>query len=139
MWRPIGRRTFFNSNMRTYFRSIAKPLVFFFMVTFVSMSMAMASYICPQLSPPGTMAMAMPDGVPCAEMDKAQPVLCAQSQAGEEVAVELPTALSLTVPGKGFIVPAPSLVVPLVISHIAFDELAAPEAPPYLHTRRLRI
>ena len=139
MWWPIGRRDFFNNNMRTYFRSIARPVVFFFMVTFVSMSMAMASYICPQLSPPVTMAMAMPDGVPCAEMDKEQAVLCAQSQAGDDVALELPTALSLTVPGNGFIVPAPLLVIPLVIAHVAFDELAAPEAPPYLHTRRLRI
>lgn len=127
--------------MRTYFRSIANPVVFLLMVAFMTMGMAMAAYICPQAASPVTMAMAMemPEGVPCAEMDREQPVLCAQSQAGDEVALELPSALSVTVPAHGFIVPAPLPIIPSVIAHVAFDELPAPGYPPYLHTRRLRI
>lgn len=125
--------------MRTYFRSIAKPVVFLLMVVFLSMGMAMAAYICPQPLAPVAVAMEMPEGVPCPEMDKEQPVLCAQSQAGDDVALELPSALSVTAPTPGFIAPAPVLLIPEVIAHVASSAPSAPESPPYLHTRRLRI
>ena len=59
--------------MRASLRSIANQVVLLLMVTFVSMSMAMAAYICPQTPPPVAVVMEMPEGVPCAEMDREQP------------------------------------------------------------------
>ena len=120
-------------------RSIANQVVLLLMVTLVSMSMAMAAYICPQTPPPVAVAMEMPEGVPCADMDREQPTLCQQSQAGDDFALELPSALSVTVRERGFVLPAPPLSVPAVISHIAFHEPSASRSPPYLNTRRLRI
>ncbi len=125
--------------MRASLRSIANQVVLLLMVTLVTMSMAMAAYICPQPAAPVIVAMEMPEGVPCAEMDREQPTLCQQAQAGDDVALELPSALSLTVPARGFILPAPPLTIPSVISHIAFEDSFASRSPPYLHTRRLRI
>lgn len=125
--------------MRAYFRSIAKHVVFVLVVAILSTGMAMAAYICPQLPEP-MLSMEMPDGVPCAEMDKDQPVLCAQAQAGEDLALELATTLSATVPEHGFMLPAPILHIPPVIAHTTSDALSPPGSlPPYLNTGRLRI
>lgn len=125
--------------MRASLRSIANQVVFLLMVTFVSMSMAMAEYICPQTPPPVAVVMEMPEGVPCAEMDREQPTLCQEAQTADDHALELPSALTVTEPERGFVLPAPPLSVPAIITHIAFDEPSASRSPPYLDTLRLRI
>jgi hypothetical protein len=83
----------------TFFRLIASALL----MTFLSSGVAMATYACPELLMP-----AMPDLVkelPCAEMDKANPVHCALFQSGDAVALDRvaaepavtpPTTVSIT-------------------------------------------
>lgn len=139
VWRLVGRLFEWYPLMRASLRSIANQVVILLMVTFMSMSMAMAAYICPQTPTPVPVAMEMPEGVPCAEMDREQPTLCQQSQAGDDLVLDLPSTLSVTEPERGFVLPAPPLAIPSVISHIAFDAPAASRSSPYLNTRRLRI
>jgi hypothetical protein len=100
----------------------------------------MAGYVCPQLAPAPAEEMVM-DGMPCAEMDKEKPVLCAEKQSGAQLALEhLPTTPSLPPFTASFVIPVSMPVIPPVLAAMRGD--VPPESgtdPPYLRTLRLRI
>lgn len=99
----------------------------------------MATYACPELLMP-----AMPDMVkelPCAEMDKANPVHCALFQSGDEVALDRVAAeLAVTPPTTASITLMFTSMPPLYRAGPRPHILEIPGSdPPYLSTRRLRI
>lgn len=100
----------------------------------------MAAYACPQLAPAPSEEMVM-EGMPCAEMDKQEPVLCAQEQSGVQLALEHPA--KTPAPGPltiTSVMPAPSPVVPPVLAAVQGEPPLEPgTGPPYLRTLRLRI
>ena len=113
-------------------------------MTVLTSGMAMAAYMCPQLTPAPVEEMVMemaPNAVPCAEMDKVRPVHCAEFQSGAQLALEhLAAPPPLTPVFAAFVIPAPVLAVPVSLSVVQGD--APHEAgvdPPYLRTLRLRI
>ena len=108
-------------------------------MTILTSGIAMAAYVCPELSKP-PMAEMM-EGMPCAEMDTEKPVHCAEFQAGEEFALEqLAAAPSVAPPVAIFAMPAPAPAALPAHSAFRFDTPPAPGSdPPYLRTLRLRI
>ncbi|WP_234483761.1 hypothetical protein [Noviherbaspirillum pedocola] len=101
---------------------------------------AMAAYACPRLTPAPVEEMAMA-GMPCAEMDKKEPVLCAEQQIGVQLALEhLATTPALGPLATTSVMPAPLSVVPLVLAAKKGNiPLSSGTDPPYLQTLRLRI
>lgn len=99
----------------------------------------MAAYACPKIVQVPVQA-AMVD-MPCAEMDKAKPVHCAEFQAGDELALEhLAAAPILTQLTISSVMPAIAPAVPSL--HTSFWSAVPPDPgidPPYLRTQRLRI
>jgi hypothetical protein len=124
--------------MRQSFSSFVRLLAGLLVLSVLSYGMAMAAYACPQLAPAAAMVM---DGAPCAEMDKQEPVLCAEHQSGLQLALEhLPAAPPLGPMTVTSVRPAPLPAAPPVPA--AARGAAPPEPgtdPPYLRTRRLRI
>lgn len=83
----------------------------------------------------------MMKGMPCAEMDKSQPVQCAENQTGEKLALDnLAAAPTLTPLTFSFVIPVLAPAVPSVQASFWPDvPLESGADPPYLQTRRLRI
>lgn len=109
-------------------------------MTVLTYGIAMAAYACPQLAPAPAVEVAM-EGMPCAEMDKKEPVLCAEEQSGVQLALEqIATTPVLGPLSITSVMPAPSPLVPPVLAiaqgNIPIDSGAD---PPYLRTLRLRI
>lgn len=109
-------------------------------MTVVTYGIAMAAYACPQLAQAPAVEIAM-EGMPCAEMDKKEPVLCAEDQSGAQLALEHLT----TTPALGpltitSVMPAPSPVVPPVLAAAEGNiPIESGTDPPYFRTLRLRI
>jgi hypothetical protein len=125
--------------MRTlpsFFRFIA----FFLILTVVSSGMAMASYICPQVTVISN-KQTMMDGMPCADMDKEKPVHCAQYQSGAQLALEHLAETPACVPAPIIaVVPVRWSVAHVVPVPVRADiPLDMGTGPPYLRTQRLRI
>jgi hypothetical protein len=100
---------------------------------------AMAAYACPEI-----IQVPMPEmmeGMPCAEMDRAKPVHCAEYQAGEKLALEhLTAAPTLTPPIVSFVIPVLAPAIPTALASLWPDAPFESGAdPPYLRTQRLRI
>ena len=113
-------------------------------MTVLTSGMAMAAYMCPQLTPAPVEEMVMeiaPNAVPCAEMDKVKPVHCAEFQSGAQLALEhLAATPALTPVFAAFVIPAPAPAVLVVRATVQGDiPLEAGADPPYLRTHRLRI
>jgi hypothetical protein len=108
-------------------------------MTVLTSGIAMAAYLCPELTKASMSEMM--DGMPCAEMDKEKPVHCAEYRAGDELALEyLAAAPSLTPPTISFVIPVIAPVVPPAVTSFWPDVPSNPGAdPPYLRTQRLRI
>jgi hypothetical protein len=109
-------------------------------MTVLTNGVAMAAYACPRLAPAPVEKMVM-EGMPCAEMDKKEPVLCAEQQTGVQLALEhlatTPAPGPLTITS---VMPAPLPVVPPVLAATQGNTpLASGTDPPYLQTLRLRI
>jgi uncharacterized membrane protein YczE len=124
--------------MRTlpsFFRFIA----IFLMLTIVSSGMAMASYVCPQLSAVSNERMMV--GMPCAGMDKEKPVHCAQSHSSAQLALEHLAETPVFVPATVFtVLPVQPIVADVVPVPVGADIPPDQGAdPPYLRTQRLRI
>jgi hypothetical protein len=126
--------------MRHPFPSFCRLIACFLVMTVLTYGIAMAAYACPQLAAAPVEEMAM-EGMPCAEMDKEEPVLCAEEQSGVRLALEhvattpVPGPLTIT-----SVMPAPSPVVPSVPVAVQGDVPLEPgTGPPYLRTLRLRI
>src|SRR5205809_4804178 len=90
--------------------------------------LALANYLCPALAPQQDMATMMAAGVPCEEIDKAQPALCHQHvtdlgqvlQAAQVLSPSLPALIQVLV------------VAPLLsgTEAIAIPRASTPEAQP---------
>lgn len=126
--------------MRHPFPSFCRLIACFLVMTVLTYGIAMAAYACPQLAPAPVEEMAM-EGMPCAEMDKKEPVLCAEEQSGIQLALE--HVATMPVPGPltiTSVMPAPSPADPSVLAVMRGN--VPPESgtgPPYLRTLRLRI
>lgn len=125
--------------MRRFFPSFCRLIASMLLMTFLTSGIAMAAYICPQLEKAPKPEMA--SDVPCSDMDKEQPVQCAEHQAGEKQALEhFASAPSLTPLTFSSVMPAAAPVVPFAPSALWSDFASDPASdPPYLRTQRLRI
>jgi hypothetical protein len=108
-------------------------------MTVLTSGIAMAAYVCPELSKAPMPEMM--ERMPCAEMDKEKPVHCAEYQAGDQLALEhLASVPALTPPTISFVIPVLAPVVPAVATSFSPGVLSDLGAdPPYLRTQRLRI
>lgn len=111
------------------------------MVSVLFSQMALASYVCPGIDTPETMAQAMAEGAPCDGMDTAQPVLCHQHAADASQSFEKVKAATPSLPAV-----VHALVVPVVllsdVQGLALQSAPEPHPPPdpvFLATRRLRV
>lgn len=126
--------------MRRSFSSFCRLIAAFMVMTVLTSGIAMAAYACPQLVPAPAVEVAM-KGMPCAEMDKEEPVLCAEQQSGIQLGLE---HLAKT-PGLGpiivtSIIPAPLPVVsPVLATPWGNVPLVSGTDPPYFRTLRFRI
>jgi len=132
--------TVYQHLMRTlpsFFRLIALLLT----LTIVSSGMAMASYVCPQLTAVSNERMMMMEGTPCADMDKEKPVHCVQYQSGAQLALEHLAETPAFVPATVLaVIPVQWSVAPVVPVPVRADiPLDLGTGPPYLRTQRLRI
>jgi hypothetical protein len=125
--------------MRRFFSSFCRLIACVLVMSVFTSGIAMAAYVCPELT-----KVSMPEmmeGMPCAEMDKEQPIHCAEYQSGAEFALEhLTAAPSLAPLTILFVIPVIAPVDPVVITAFRPEvplELGAD--PPYLRTQRLRI
>jgi hypothetical protein len=126
--------------MRHSVSSFCRLIASFLVMTVLTSGIAMAAYVCPQVTKAPAQEMAMGD-MPCAEMDKEKPVHCSEYQSGAQLALEhLAAAATLTPPTIAFVIPVLASIVPPVLTSFWCDvpsELGAD--PPYLRTQRLRI
>jgi hypothetical protein len=109
-------------------------------MTILTYGIAMAAYACPQFAPAPVEEVVM-EGMPCAEMDKKEPVLCAEDKAGSQLALEhlatTPVLGPLTITS---VMPAPSPSVPPFLAAAQGNvPVESGTDPPYLRTLRLRI
>ena len=126
--------------MRHPFPSLCRLIAWFLVMTVLTYGIAMAVYACPQLAP-APVDEAVTGGIPCAEMDKKEPVLCATQQSGAQLTLEhlatTPTLGPITVTS---VIPAPLPVVPPAVAAVRGSvPLETGTDPPYLRTLRLRI
>lgn len=126
--------------MHRTFSSFCRLIASFLVMTVLTYGIAMAAYACPRLAPAPVEEMAV-EGMPCTELDKKEPVLCAEQQSGVQLALEhLATTPSLGPLTISFVMPAPLPVAPSALAVTQGDTpLASGTDPPYLQTLRLRI
>ncbi len=114
----------------------------FVVMSLLFSQLAMASYSCPAIATPASMAQMMASGTPCDGMDAAQPALCHQQATGAPQSFE---AVKLPVASPPMIIQV--LRLPLVLDAaeaIAVPAADTPEARPppdplFLATLRLRV
>jgi hypothetical protein len=126
--------------MRRAFPSLFRLIACLLVMTVMNTGMAMAMYVCPQLTAQPAQARAMA-GMPCAGMDKEKPIQCAEYQSGAKVAHDYANAAPDLAPiSIAFIIPAVTPAMPLQLAS-AWTDLVPPAGsdPPYLRTQRLRI
>jgi hypothetical protein len=125
--------------MRHFVSSFFRLIACILAVTVLTSGIAMAAYVCPELTKPAMPEMM--EGMPCAEMDEENPVQCAKAQAGDELALEqLAAPPALTLSKISFVMPVMTPVVPLFLTVFWPDSPPDPGSdPPYLRTQRLRI
>lgn len=126
--------------MRQKLPSFFRFIAVFLVMTILTSGMAMAAYVCPQLTTT-TGQQTMMGGMPCAGMDKEKPVHCAQYQSGAQLALEHLAESPAFVPTTVFsVVPVQWLVANVVPVPVRADiPLDLGADPPYLRTQRLRI
>ena len=127
-------------SMRRSFPALFSCIALFLVMTIMTSSIAMASYLCPELiGKPAPMQMM--DGEPCAGMDSERPVHCAEFSADAKASVDhhkLGPALSPLSPASLLCIVAPvsTLAIPLPWLGYLPDPVTD---PPYLRTLRIRI
>jgi hypothetical protein len=126
--------------MRRTYLSFFRLLALFLVMTIMNSGMAMAAYVCPQLTTSPAQARMM-EGMPCSGMDKENPVQCGEYKSGAKASSDhlgAPPVLSAI--SVAFVFPVPTLFVPRDVPAVFSDILALPGAdPPYVQTQRLRI
>lgn len=126
--------------MSTSFTSLFRLIAALLVMTVLSSGITMAGYICPQLTNIAGQQQMM-SGMPCAGMDKENPVQCAQYQSGAQLALEHMSETPSFVPSTVLVVipeywPITHVVPVPIHADISVDQGAD---PPYLRTLRLRI
>jgi hypothetical protein len=126
--------------MRRTYQSFFRVIALFLVMTIMNSGMAMAAYVCPQLTTSPAQARMM-EGMPCAGMDKENPVQCGEYKSGAKASSDhLGTPPELVAISVGFVFPVPALFVPRDVEAVFSDIVALPgTAPPYVQTQRLRI
>jgi hypothetical protein len=126
--------------MRLAFPSLFRLLALFLALTVMNAGMAMAAYVCPQLTA-GQPQVRLMDNAPCIGMDLEKPVQCAEFKAGAKGTPDyLAAAPTLAPISFAFIIPTFQPLVPAVIdAPWAASAPADGSDPPYLQTLRLRI
>jgi len=116
--------------------------IVFVVLSLLFSQLALANYLCPALAPQQDMATMMAAGVPCEEIDKAQPALCHQHAADVGQVVQAAQVLSPSLPALIQVL----VVAPLLArtDAVAVPRASTPEAQPppdpiFLATLRLRV
>ena len=122
-------------------RALGRKTILFVVFSLLISQLALANYLCPAEAPPHGMAAMMAAGVPCDEMDPAQPALCHQHAADPGQVVQAAQVLSPSLPAVIQV-----LVIPPVLfaDAVAIPQASTPEAQPppdpiFLATLRLRV
>ena len=116
--------------------------IVFVVLSLLFSQLALANYLCPAEAPPQDMAAMMASGVPCDEIDKAQPALCHQHatdlgqvvQATQVLAPSLAAVIQVL-----FVVPLLSGTEAVAIPRASTPEAQPPPDPIFLATLRLRV
>lgn len=119
---------------------MSRLILFILVMTIMNSVMAMASYVCPQLSS-ATISKQMMEGMPCAGMDVEKPVHCAEFTAGAKASLEHLNAVPALAPPSfatlfRVLLLSPSPPVSLNWSQ---DVSEPTDDPPYRRTLRIRI
>ena len=128
-------------HMFTRRRLLSRKIVAFVVLSLLFSQLALASYLCPAEAPPRDMAAMMAAGVPCEEIDRAQPALCHQHAADPGQVVQAAQVLAPSLP---IVVQVLWLPVVLSADAVAVPRASTPEAQPppdpiFLATLRLRV
>ena len=121
---------------------LGRKTIPFVIVSLLLSQLALANYLCPAEVPSPAMASMMAAGVPCEEMDEAQPTLCHQHAAEPGLVVQPAQVVSPSLP-----MVVQVLVIPTVLAAgdaVAVPRASTPEAQPppdpiFLTTLRLRV
>jgi hypothetical protein len=132
---PTARLRSMRRTLPSFFRYIA----FFLVLTLVSSGMAMASYVCPQLTTPSSAQMM--EGLPCSGMDVEKPAHCASFKTDAKASPDhLNVAPALTSPSLAVLFrvllstpPTFTLVSWVGTTPEPYDD------PPYLRTLRITV
>ena len=130
----------YNTTMRRAFPSLFRLIASLLLMTLMSSGMAMAAYVCPQLTTSLAQVRLMA-GMPCTDMDKENPAQCAEHKSGAKSASDHLNAPPALAPiSIAFVIPAPALIVPSKVKAVLTDMVVLHGTdPPYLQTQRLRI
>ena len=125
--------------MRRSFPSLFRHVALFLVITVLSAGMAMASYVCPEVTTK-VMAMQM-DDMPCAGTDIEKPVHCAELSSDTKVSLEHHNAPPALAPLSHAVLVRIVLSQPDALARTQFPvEVPTLGAdPPYLRTLRIRI
>lgn len=109
-------------------------------MTLMNSSMAMASYVCPQLTS-ATSNMQMMEGMPCAGMDVEKPVHCGELALGAKASLEHLNALPVLAPPSFATLLRVVLLSPSPLVSVSWtgDVSEPSDDPPYRRTLRIRI
>ena len=116
--------------------------IVFVVLALLFSQLALANYLCPAEAPPQDMAAMMAAGVPCDEIDKAQPALCHQhaTDLGQVVQAAQVLASSLAAVIQVLrVVPLLSETEAIAIPRASTPEAQPPPDPIFLATLRLRV
>ena len=116
--------------------------IVFVVLSLLFSQLALANYLCPAEAPPQDMAAMMAAGVPCDEIDKAQPALCHQhaTDLGQVVQAAQVLAPSLAAVIQVLrVVPLLSETEAIAIPRASTPEAQPPPDPIFLATLRLRV
>lgn len=123
-------------------RLLGRKTIVFVVLSLLFSQLALANYLCPGLAPQEDMATMMAAGVPCEEIDKAQPALCHQHvtdlgqvlQAAQVLSPSLPALIQVL-----FVLPLLSRTDAVAIPRASTPEAQPPPDPIFLATLRLRV
>lgn len=126
--------------MRRAFPSVFRLIALFLVMTVMNAGMAMAAYVCPQLSADPARVKMM-NGAPCIGMDDEKPVQCGEFKSGAKAAPDHLAATPALAPVSiAFVIPVIAPSVPQRMdTHRSDATVAEGTDPPYLQTLRIRL
>lgn len=126
--------------MRKAFPSLFRLIALLLVMTVLNAGMAMAAYVCPQLSAGPAQAKLM-NGAPCVGMDDDKPLQCGEFKSGAKAAPEhLAASPALASISVAFVIPVIAPSVPASLGSHRADAVVTGDAdPPYRQTLRIRV